>query len=206
MPATPSCPHTQHSPQVRCQVAPMRPRPPVSHRSLKLGWISARPSYRSGETGPESGKGWPRPQRQGQKEGKGLSGWEEMPSSLAIWTPQAALTPPSSRGCGDPTGRVAGSGGMGPCGQRPQVTLITRRATVGPECNCNQIGSVHDRCNETGFCECREGAAGPKCDDCLPTHYWRQGCYRECAPGGSGAVGPGVGPDAAGRGQWVGGA
>ena len=95
---------------------------------------------------------------------------------------------------------------MGPCGQRPQVTLITRRATVGPECNCNQIGSVHDRCNETGFCECREGAAGPKCDDCLPTHYWRQGCYRECAPGGPWAVGPGVGPDAAGRGQWVGGA
>ncbi|XP_072804990.1 netrin-G2-like [Vicugna pacos] len=45
------------------------------------------------------------------------------------------------------------------------------------ECNCNQIGSLHDRCNETGFCECREGAAGPKCDDCLPTHYWRQGCY-----------------------------
>ncbi|XP_034520621.1 netrin-G2 isoform X3 [Ailuropoda melanoleuca] len=45
------------------------------------------------------------------------------------------------------------------------------------KCNCNQIGSVHDRCNETGFCECREGAAGPKCDDCLPTHYWRQGCY-----------------------------
>ncbi|XP_077904629.1 netrin-G2 isoform X7 [Ictidomys tridecemlineatus] len=46
------------------------------------------------------------------------------------------------------------------------------------ECNCNQIGSVHDRCNETGFCECREGAVGPKCDDCLPTHYWRQGCYQ----------------------------
>ncbi|XP_063100361.1 netrin-G2 isoform X2 [Cavia porcellus] len=45
------------------------------------------------------------------------------------------------------------------------------------ECNCNQIGSAHDRCNETGFCECREGAVGPKCDDCLPTHHWRQGCY-----------------------------
>ncbi|XP_037348831.1 netrin-G2 isoform X2 [Talpa occidentalis] len=45
------------------------------------------------------------------------------------------------------------------------------------ECNCNQIGSLHDRCNETGFCECREGAVGPKCDDCLPTHYWRQGCH-----------------------------
>ncbi|KAM9117059.1 netrin-G2 [Pangshura tecta] len=45
------------------------------------------------------------------------------------------------------------------------------------ECNCNQIGSVHDRCNETGYCECREGAAGPKCDDCLPNYYWRQGCF-----------------------------
>ncbi|XP_044517253.1 netrin-G2 [Gracilinanus agilis] len=45
------------------------------------------------------------------------------------------------------------------------------------ECNCNQIGSINDRCNETGHCECREGAAGPKCDDCLPSHYWRQGCF-----------------------------
>ncbi|XP_075762155.1 netrin-G2 isoform X3 [Pelodiscus sinensis] len=45
------------------------------------------------------------------------------------------------------------------------------------ECNCNQIGSLHDRCNETGYCECREGATGPKCDDCLPNYYWRQGCF-----------------------------
>lgn len=78
-----------------------------------------------------------------------------------------------------------GAGRCGdPCGGCPQVALTARPARVRPECNCNQIGSVHDRCNETGFCECREGAAGPKCDDCLPTHYWRQGCYRECAPGG----------------------
>ncbi|XP_034872467.1 netrin-G2 [Mirounga leonina] len=54
---------------------------------------------------------------------------------------------------------------------------VSRAGGIVQECNCNQIGSVHDRCNETGFCECREGAAGPKCDDCLPTHYWRQGCY-----------------------------
>ncbi|XP_056874760.1 filaggrin-2 isoform X4 [Takifugu flavidus] len=45
------------------------------------------------------------------------------------------------------------------------------------ECNCNQMGSVHDRCNGTGFCQCREGAAGAKCDDCLPGHYWKQGCH-----------------------------
>uniref|UniRef100_A0A493TUM1 Laminin EGF-like domain-containing protein n=1 Tax=Anas platyrhynchos platyrhynchos TaxID=8840 RepID=A0A493TUM1_ANAPP len=47
------------------------------------------------------------------------------------------------------------------------------------ECNCNQIGSLHDRCNETGYCECKEGATGPKCDDCLPNYYWRQGCFRK---------------------------
>ncbi|XP_029693465.1 sarcoplasmic reticulum histidine-rich calcium-binding protein [Takifugu rubripes] len=45
------------------------------------------------------------------------------------------------------------------------------------ECNCNQMGSVHDRCNGTGFCQCREGAAGAKCDDCLPGYYWKQGCH-----------------------------
>ncbi|KAL0965165.1 hypothetical protein UPYG_G00277620 [Umbra pygmaea] len=45
------------------------------------------------------------------------------------------------------------------------------------ECNCNQMGSVHDRCNGTGFCQCREGATGPKCDDCISGYYWKQGCY-----------------------------
>ncbi|XP_077478342.1 netrin-G2 isoform X2 [Stigmatopora argus] len=45
------------------------------------------------------------------------------------------------------------------------------------ECNCNQMGSVHDRCNGTGFCQCKDGAAGPKCDECLPGYYWKQGCY-----------------------------
>ncbi|MEQ2258165.1 Netrin-G2, partial [Xenotaenia resolanae] len=44
-------------------------------------------------------------------------------------------------------------------------------------CNCNQLGSVHDRCNGTGFCQCRDGATGAKCDDCLPGYYWKQGCY-----------------------------
>ncbi|XP_075954877.1 netrin-G2 [Anarhichas minor] len=45
------------------------------------------------------------------------------------------------------------------------------------ECNCNQMGSVHDRCNSTGFCQCKDGATGAKCDDCLPGYYWKQGCY-----------------------------
>lgn len=44
------------------------------------------------------------------------------------------------------------------------------------------MGSVHDRCNATGFCQCKDGAAGTKCDDCLPGYYWKQGCYREFTP------------------------
>ncbi|XP_019727696.1 netrin-G2 isoform X1 [Hippocampus comes] len=45
------------------------------------------------------------------------------------------------------------------------------------ECNCNQMGSVHDRCNGTGFCQCKDGTTGAKCDECLPGYYWKQGCY-----------------------------
>ncbi|XP_072344705.1 netrin-G2 isoform X7 [Scyliorhinus torazame] len=45
------------------------------------------------------------------------------------------------------------------------------------ECNCNQLGSRHDRCNETGHCECKAGATSPKCEDCKPGYYWRLGCF-----------------------------
>ncbi|TRY65013.1 hypothetical protein DNTS_024665 [Danionella cerebrum] len=44
------------------------------------------------------------------------------------------------------------------------------------ECNCNQLGSLHARCNDTGFCQCREGTTGQKCEDCLPGFTWKQGC------------------------------
>ncbi|KAJ7308006.1 hypothetical protein JRQ81_008506 [Phrynocephalus forsythii] len=45
------------------------------------------------------------------------------------------------------------------------------------DCNCNRVGSVANRCNDTGYCECKEGGVtGPKCDECLPGYYWRQGC------------------------------
>ncbi|XP_050949338.1 histidine-rich glycoprotein isoform X1 [Labeo rohita] len=45
------------------------------------------------------------------------------------------------------------------------------------ECNCNTMGSLHDRCNGTGFCQCKEGTTGVKCDECLPGYYWKQGCF-----------------------------
>lgn len=47
---------------------------------------------------------------------------------------------------------------------------------VFPECNCNPFGSVSDRCNDTGFCICKEGTTGPKCQECLPGYLWDDGC------------------------------
>ncbi|XP_075994226.1 netrin-G1 isoform X3 [Genypterus blacodes] len=44
------------------------------------------------------------------------------------------------------------------------------------DCNCNPFGSVSDRCNGTGFCKCKEGTTGPKCQECLPGYLWDNGC------------------------------
>ncbi|KAK3523859.1 hypothetical protein QTP70_010473 [Hemibagrus guttatus] len=47
------------------------------------------------------------------------------------------------------------------------------------KCSCNQMGSRHDRCNGTGFCQCKEGTTGIKCDECWPGYYWKQGCQHQ---------------------------
>lgn len=47
---------------------------------------------------------------------------------------------------------------------------------VFSECNCNPSGSVSDRCNGTGYCICKEGTTGPKCQECLPGYLWENGC------------------------------
>uniref|UniRef100_A0A4W3ILW8 Netrin G1 n=1 Tax=Callorhinchus milii TaxID=7868 RepID=A0A4W3ILW8_CALMI len=44
------------------------------------------------------------------------------------------------------------------------------------DCKCNPFGSVHDRCNGTGVCDCKKGTTGAKCDECLPGYYWHKGC------------------------------
>ncbi|XP_062868176.1 netrin-G2 [Trichomycterus rosablanca] len=49
--------------------------------------------------------------------------------------------------------------------------------SVCVECGCNQMGSLHDRCNATGFCQCKDGTMGTKCDECLPGYYWKHGCH-----------------------------
>ncbi|XP_047424605.1 netrin-G1 isoform X2 [Mugil cephalus] len=62
----------------------------------------------------------------------------------------------------------------------PQVALSTAPsvhvANSKRECNCNPFGSVSDRCNGTGFCICKEGTTGPKCQECLPGYLWDDGC------------------------------
>ncbi|XP_029313896.1 netrin-G1 isoform X2 [Cottoperca gobio] len=62
----------------------------------------------------------------------------------------------------------------------PQVALSTAPsvhvANSKRECNCNPFGSVSDRCNGTGFCICKEGTTGPKCQQCLPGYLWDDGC------------------------------
>ncbi|XP_072918571.1 netrin-G1 isoform X2 [Hemitrygon akajei] len=59
-------------------------------------------------------------------------------------------------------------------------------------CECHPDGSLHRGCNDTGHCDCKEGATGPKCDRCLPGYHWHQGCragvcdnlLRQCENGG----------------------
>nr|XP_015211151.1 PREDICTED: netrin-G1 isoform X2 [Lepisosteus oculatus] len=62
----------------------------------------------------------------------------------------------------------------------PQVALSTvpsiQVANSKRDCNCNPFGSDSDHCNGTGFCKCKEGTTGAKCDVCLPGYIWDNGC------------------------------
>ncbi|GBP15556.1 Agrin [Eumeta japonica] len=39
------------------------------------------------------------------------------------------------------------------------------------QCGCHRLGSMSERCDESGQCECRLGVGGAKCDRCQPG-YW----------------------------------
>ena len=50
-------------------------------------------------------------------------------------------------------------------------------------CNCSEVGSISQQCNETGHCQCRDFTRGIHCDFC--THnYWglpHQPCQSTCS-------------------------
>ncbi|XP_077379159.1 netrin-G2 isoform X2 [Festucalex cinctus] len=43
------------------------------------------------------------------------------------------------------------------------------------ECECDVTGSRSRHCAASGACQCREGATGRRCDQCLPGYTWREG-------------------------------
>lgn len=48
---------------------------------------------------------------------------------------------------------------------------------VSADCNCYQSGSKNSLCNATGYCKCKTGVTGRKCDQCLPGYSWNDdGC------------------------------
>ncbi|XP_078721465.1 netrin-G1-like isoform X1 [Lampetra fluviatilis] len=92
----------------------------------------------------------------------------------------------------------------------PSGTANPCQSSDTKPCECNPFGSAGDRCNGTGQCECKEGASGLKCGECLAGYYWNRGCQQNacdeellrcqnggecrdrqrcaCAPGYSGAL------------------
>ncbi|XP_078416747.1 netrin-G1-like isoform X2 [Cetorhinus maximus] len=61
-------------------------------------------------------------------------------------------------------------------GQTQQSISAREGEKTKQDCKCNPDGSLHHRCNDTGHCDCKDGATGPKCDKCLPGYYWHRGC------------------------------
>uniref|UniRef100_A0AAQ4PVP8 Netrin g2a n=1 Tax=Gasterosteus aculeatus aculeatus TaxID=481459 RepID=A0AAQ4PVP8_GASAC len=43
------------------------------------------------------------------------------------------------------------------------------------DCECDVDGSASPHCSDSGFCQCKDGATGRRCDTCLPGYTWRGG-------------------------------
>ncbi|XP_069497982.1 netrin-G1 isoform X5 [Ambystoma mexicanum] len=89
------------------------------------------------------------------------------------WSPGSYLTIP--KGTANICTPSISSIGIAPKSPLPSVSSGLT-ANHKRECHCNIYGSAHDRCKDTGWCECKEGATGPKCDDCLRGYFWHRGC------------------------------
>ncbi|XP_061749891.1 mucin-17 isoform X1 [Nerophis ophidion] len=52
-------------------------------------------------------------------------------------------------------------------------SLALEDQNVCVECECDASGSSSPHCSQSGSCQCKEGAAGRRCDSCLPGYTWR---------------------------------
>ncbi|KAF7233766.1 hypothetical protein EG68_03720 [Paragonimus skrjabini miyazakii] len=56
-------------------------------------------------------------------------------------------------------------------------------------CNCNKLGALSEHCDHTGQCECKQGARGTRCDQCMPDYWGIQNGHEciacSCHPDGS---------------------
>ncbi|KAM8886087.1 uncharacterized protein AB9W97_013369 isoform 2-T4 [Spinachia spinachia] len=43
------------------------------------------------------------------------------------------------------------------------------------DCECDVDGSASPHCSDSGFCQCKDGATGRRCNTCLPGYTWRGG-------------------------------
>ncbi|XP_072771418.1 uncharacterized protein ntng2a isoform X2 [Nerophis lumbriciformis] len=59
------------------------------------------------------------------------------------------------------------------------ASLALEDQNVCVECECDASGSLSPHCSQSGSCQCKDGAAGRRCDSCLPG-YTRRGAGVGC--------------------------
>lgn len=74
--------------------------------------------------------------------------------------------------------------------ERCRQSYYQRQDNYCVPCDCNEIGSLSQQCNNQGRCQCRTGVSGEKCDRCEANFYdfSIQGC-RPCGCSISGSFG-----------------
>ena len=52
-----------------------------------------------------------------------------------------------------------------------EVLLFSEFLIFCSECECNEDGSVDERCDDEGKCSCKSNVIGDKCSECQPDHF-----------------------------------
>ena len=53
----------------------------------------------------------------------------------------------------------------------PALVILQKFLIFCSECECNEDGSVDERCDDEGKCSCKSNVIGDKCSECQPDHY-----------------------------------